>query len=95
MLEERFWEGKPWSFDLVVSHFFLDCFQPQQLEFVISKVAGGRKRELRMVAIADFRLPDHGIWRLRAQMILRLAYTFFRVTTKLPARRVTPPEPYS
>jgi len=93
VLEERFWEGRPWSFDLVVSHFFLDCFQPQQLEFVISKVAGVTKQNCAWL-VADFRLPDHGIWRLRARMILRLAYTFFRVMTNLPARRVTPPEPY-
>jgi ubiquinone/menaquinone biosynthesis C-methylase UbiE len=93
VLDERFWEGKAWSFDLIVSHFFLDCFQPQQLEFVISKVATVTKENCAWL-LADFRLPDHGIWRWRARMILQLAYTFFRLTTNLPARRVTPPEPY-
>jgi ubiquinone/menaquinone biosynthesis C-methylase UbiE len=93
VLEQRFWEGRSWSFDLVVSHFFLDCFQPQQLEFVISKVAAVTKESCAWL-VADFRLPERGLWRLRAQMILRLAYTFFRVTTKLPARCLTPPEPY-
>jgi len=42
--------------------------------------------------IADFCLPERGLGRIRAQLILRLAYAFFQVTTRLHASRLTPPD---
>ena len=80
------------KFDLIVTQFFLDCFEGDELKDVIAKIgsllkAGGKW------SVADFRLPGSGLPRLRARMVLRLAYAFFRLAVKLPARRLIDPAP--
>ena len=43
--------------------------------------------------ISDFTVPERGWRRLRARAIHALMYAFFRVTTRLPARHWTKPDP--
>jgi len=85
-------EPWPWgSFDLVVTHFFLDCFRGDQLETLLPAIA---QRTIPGAAwlIADFRIPEGGLPRARARIILRLAYAFFRLATQLPAATLTAPD---
>ncbi|HEV2692783.1 MAG TPA: class I SAM-dependent methyltransferase [Verrucomicrobiae bacterium] len=80
-------------YDLVVTSFFLDCFRPDQLEHIISKLA----RSLPSKAIwlnADFQIPATGWRRTRSRAIVWLLYRFFRVVTGLPARTLTKPDPF-
>jgi hypothetical protein len=42
--------------------------------------------------LADFQMPDAGLRRYRAQLVHALMYTFFRVMTQLPARRLVEPD---
>ncbi len=80
------------SFDLVVTHFFLDCFEGRELERVIDKVA----RVLRPGGgwmVADFQVPQSGWRRHRARLILSVAYAFFRKTVNLPAGKLINPAP--
>jgi ubiquinone/menaquinone biosynthesis C-methylase UbiE len=83
------WSEGP--FDLVVTHFFLDCFRKDQLELLLPRIAEQTLPEASWL-IADFRLPERGLGRVRAQLILRLAYAFFRLTTRLHASRLTAPD---
>lgn len=79
------------KYDLIVTNFFLDCFSPEELPQVISNIslsASARSRWL----VADFCLPQNGWRRARARASLALAYGFFRVTTGISARRITPPD---
>ena len=83
-------EGGP--FDLIVTHFFLDCFRPDQLEQLIPRLAAAATPDAAWL-IADFRIADRGWKRLRSRLILWSLYLFFRFATRLPARRLTPPAP--
>lgn len=87
------WEATGREFDLIVTHFFLDCFRPEQLESLVAtlaEVAAPRATWL----LADFRAPRSGLGRWRAQVILAMMYVFFRLATRLPAHALTPPDPY-
>jgi len=80
-------------FDLVATHFFLDCFPPAQLAAVIQEIARAAAEKAHWL-VADFRTPPRGPARLRARSILALMYGFFRCATRLPARTLTPPDPF-
>ena len=80
------------KFDAVATHFFLDCFPPAQLAAVIGCLAAATTPEARWI-VSDFAVPDRGLRRLRARAVHALMYRFFRVVTRLPARRLTRPDP--
>src|ERR1041385_2251666 len=85
------WEPPPRLFDLLVTHFFLDCFRPEQIDLLIGKfslVAAAQPLWL----LADFQIPACGWKGMRARAIHRLMYAFFRIATRLPARTLTPPD---
>lgn len=80
-------------FDAVATHFFLDCFRPEQLQVLIPRIAqslvsGGTW------LLSDFRLPSSGLSRVRAALVLKTMYLFFRAATRLPARGLTNPDSY-
>lgn len=85
------WEPTGGPFDLIVTHFFLDCFPAQMLGEVIARLAGAATDDSRWL-IADFQVPARGLARLRARILLALAYRFFRIATALPASRLTAPD---
>ncbi len=87
------WEPPPGKFDLLVTHFFLDCFPPEQLQQVVSRLASGAQPGARWL-LADFCEPPRGFARWRAKLILALAYAFFGLATGLPARRLAEPDLY-
>lgn len=85
------WEPERADFDLIVTHFFLDCFPEPVLSQVIAQLAAAAKPDARWL-LSDFQIPSRGAARLRARMVLALAYAFFRVTTRLPAKRLVAPD---
>lgn len=87
------WEPPAQEFDLIVTHFFLDCFTREQLRFLVPRIAGAGRSGC-IWLWADFQLPPAGFLRLRARVAHKLMYAFFRVATNLPARRLTPPAPF-
>jgi len=88
------WQPPPRAaFDLIVTNFFLDCFQAQQLEQLTTSIAAVASPDANWL-LADFQMAASGLWRLRSQLILRLMYVFFGVVTQLPASRLTKPDPY-
>lgn len=87
------WKPCPDSFDLIVTHFFLDCFRADQLEQLIRSVAGGATVNAEWL-LADFHIPASG-WRcFRARIIHLLMYAFFRAVTRLPAKTLTCPDTF-
>lgn len=86
------WAPDREGFDLVVTHFFLDCFPAGILERVVGGIADGMRRDAAWL-IADFALPARGPARWRASAIHFVMYAFFRWATRLPASALVPPEP--
>ncbi len=80
------------TYDLVVTHFFLDCFRPDQLAKLMPAIANAAQAHAHWL-VADFKVADGNcLKRWRSQMILALMYVFFRAVTHLSARRITPPD---
>lgn len=87
----REWRGS--SFDAATAHFFLDCFDPADVERVAGQLAGALKPGGALL-IADFRIPERGWRKWRAQLIHALMHLSFRLAVGLESPRLTPPEPY-
>jgi len=87
------WHPPKGEFDLLVTHFFLDCFPPDRLRQVVSRLASAAQPGAKWL-LADFCEPPRGLARWRAKSILALAYVFFNLTTGLAARRLTAPDKY-
>jgi ubiquinone/menaquinone biosynthesis C-methylase UbiE len=85
------WVPPAETYDLIITNFVLDCFRPDQLAQIIPRLAASATPEANWL-LADFQNPPTG-WRgLRARSILTSLYLFFRVTTGLPAQRLTRPD---
>ena len=77
-------EGK--SYDLVVTHFFLDCLNQPELEALVARIAP-RLTPGALWLISDFRIPG-GLMRLPAKFIIRILYLAFRTLTGLRITRL-------
>lgn len=75
------------SYDLIATHFFLDCFTAAEVESLIEKLSRHAAPGT-VWLITDFRKPA-GFWRgLHAGLWLRVMYFFFRIFTKLEVRQL-------
>ena len=81
------------EFDLIVTHFFLDCFRADQLETLVPAIASFATKDAHWL-LADFQEASRGWKRWRSRCILAIMYTFFRAVTRLPASSLTPPDTY-
>jgi ubiquinone/menaquinone biosynthesis C-methylase UbiE len=85
------WQAPAGQVDLLVTHFFLDCFRADQLQRVVARLSRWARPEASWL-LADFQRPSNGFPALRARVILKLMYAFFRLVTSLPARTLTSPD---
>jgi ubiquinone/menaquinone biosynthesis C-methylase UbiE len=74
-------------YDLVVTHFFLDCLTQPELENLVHRIAPALAPGA-LWLVSDFRIPS-GALRLPARIFIRSLYLAFRIltglrTTKLP-----------
>lgn len=87
------WTPPEIRFDLIVTHFFLDCFRREQLECLIEKIARSAASRANWL-VGDFQCAEAGLRRYRSRLILWTMYRFFRVVTRLPAKSLTPPDDF-
>ena len=87
------WNPPAECYDLVATHFFLDCFPREELAAVVNSLQKAARPGAWWL-VSDFQIPRTGLRRLRAEVIHRLMYTFFRVVTKLPASALVAPQPF-
>ncbi len=80
-------------YDLIVTHFVLDCFAQKQLDAVIAKAARAATSEANWL-LADFHQPAGGWERRHAQCWIRSMYAFFRLTSGLETAHLTEPAPF-
>ncbi len=74
-------------FDLIVSHFFLDCFDEAEIASLVSRVNGAAEAEALWV-VSDFDIPRRPAARLAGTLIVRGLYLAFGLLTGLKARRL-------
>lgn len=81
------------SFDLVVSHFFLDCFKESGIK-AVAEMVRGVLAEGGTWFVSDFQVPQAGVLnRVRAKVLLWVMYRFFGLTAGIEARRLIDPQP--
>ena len=85
------WSPPARKYDGIVTHFFLDCFPPDQLAIVTHRLATAAQPGARWL-VSDFQVPAAGMGRWRARAIIASLYLFFRVTARLGTRCLTPPD---
>lgn len=68
--------------DLVVTHFFLDCLNADEIEQFVPRIAG-RMRPGAVWLVSEFRVPTRGPARLFGRVLVRSLYVAFRALTGL------------
>ena len=87
------WGPPARHYDLVVTHFFLDCFEDTQLAAIVGKLAQAATEKASWL-LADFCVPADGVARLQARAWLAVMYRFFRLTAGIGAPHLIDPTPY-
>lgn len=77
----------PARYDLLVTHFFLDCFAEKSLEEVIEKLSAAATADATWL-IADFHEPVSGWRRAWGRILIPTMYRFFRVVAGIEASRL-------
>ena len=81
------------SYDLLVTHFFLDCFSGRELQALIAKLASAAEPGA-VWLVADFTIPGKSFAQAHARLWLRMMYAFFRTTARIAANELVDPIPY-
>ena len=88
-----FWAPPAGQYDLIVTHFLLDCFPADQVADIVRKLSHAARRNT-VWLLADFRIPSESFDRLRARAWLATMYAFFRVAAGIEARQLVDPSPF-
>src|ERR1700686_3833283 len=81
------------SYDLLITHFVLDCFSRRELNRIVQKLSDAATSDA-VWLIADFTLPQNGFARIRAKLWLRVMHTFFHITAGITAKELVDATPY-
>jgi ubiquinone/menaquinone biosynthesis C-methylase UbiE len=87
------WSPPEHHYDLVVTHFVLDCFAERELVAIVKKLAQATTEDASWL-LADFCVPRNGMARLRARGWLAAMYLFFRIATRIQASELIDPTPF-
>jgi ubiquinone/menaquinone biosynthesis C-methylase UbiE len=88
------WNAPERCYDLLVTHFVLDCFPEAALTGIIKKLARAATDDANWL-LADFYVPRKGVARLRARVLLAAMYLFFRVMARIQARELIDSTPFT
>jgi SAM-dependent methyltransferase len=70
------------DYDLIVTHFFLDCLSQSEVDSLASRIAAHMRPGARWV-LSDFAVPDRGASRIFGSSLVRALYFGFRILTGL------------
>ncbi|HKP93838.1 MAG TPA: class I SAM-dependent methyltransferase [Chthoniobacterales bacterium] len=87
------WTPPANRYDLIVTHFFLDCFPEDQLARIVAKLSRAARPDAAWL-LADFRLSACGFARMRARVWLAAMYRFFRTVAGIDAQELIDPSPF-
>jgi ubiquinone/menaquinone biosynthesis C-methylase UbiE len=80
-------------YDLIVTHFVLDCFAAEEMETIVQKLARAAMPGATWL-LADFTVPPGKLAALQAKAWLRIMYAFFRITAGLRTKELVDATPY-
>lgn len=80
-------EPPGWGYDLVVTHFFLDCFDEQGIAQMVERLAPHLDAKAKWL-VSDFRIPAGRAVSPLFRMMVGIMYRFFRYTTGLRTKRL-------
>ncbi len=83
---------EPDHYDLIVTHFFLDCFAGAALRDIVEKLGGVATPDACWL-LSDFRVPESGWRRLWARFCICAMYFFFGLVSGLGTQRLEDPTP--
>ena len=87
LLDARDWQPGGQRYDLIVTHFFLDCFTTDELAPLIARIASAATPDACWI-VSEFCQPELG-WRAwRAKVWIAGLYRLFGWTTGLRVRRL-------
>jgi hypothetical protein len=81
----------PPATDLIVTHFFLDCFSQPEVDRLTRQIAA-QVQPGTLWLLSDFALPRHSILRPLAALYLRALYLSFRILTGLRVTHLPDPQ---
>jgi len=81
-VDVRSWPVPHANYDLVVCHFFFDCFTTRELASLIARVAPALAPNAHWL-VSDFAVPRHTIWTPLAKALVRFLYFTFGLLTGL------------
>ncbi len=87
-----FWAAES-EYDLIVTHFLLDCFPGDQIANVVTTLSQSTAADA-VWLLADFCIAATGVRRLHSRIWLAIMYRFFRCTAKIEARELVDPSPF-
>jgi SAM-dependent methyltransferase len=87
------WNAPERRYDLLVTHFVLDCFPEPGLTSIAKKLASAATDDASWL-LADFCVPPNGMAKARARAWLAAMYWFFRVTAGIPASELIDSTPF-
>ena len=70
------------EYDLIVAHFFFDCFSAEELRVLVARFSEAAAPGATWL-ISEFRIPSSAWLAVAARAFVRGLYVFFRVTTGL------------
>lgn len=81
------------SYDLIVTHFFFDCFNAGQIAALADKLAAAATENATWL-LADFTVPESPLGRLRSRLSLVAMYSFFRIVSRIDAKTLVDASPF-
>jgi SAM-dependent methyltransferase len=85
--DARTWIPPRSDYDLVVTHFFLDCLTTDEIAALAERLRRGVAPTARWV-VSEFAIPDHRFGALLARLLVRSLYLAFRLLTGLRLGRL-------
>jgi ubiquinone/menaquinone biosynthesis C-methylase UbiE len=83
----RAFELQPGAYDLIATHFFLDCFSDPELAGVVARIASWGTPDARWI-VSDFREAETLIGHAWTRAVIRALYAAFRFATGLRVARL-------
>jgi ubiquinone/menaquinone biosynthesis C-methylase UbiE len=80
-------------YDVIVTHFFLDCFSEAEIEKLVAMLAKAATRNA-VWLLADFSIPPEPLRELHAKAWLWVMHRLFRGVARISARKLTDPLPF-
>lgn len=84
------WDFPKGKYDLVVTNFFLDCFNYSELTKLIGNISLSLKPEGKLI-YGDFNVPNSIFKKTLASLLLFGMYLFFRIFTRISANSLYDP----